>query len=637
MKFKVGFAIGLLCSAVVFAQKEGAKSEYTKSTFFEPGEGIIFPNMEIEYSTSPQTPNQLKVGNAIFNQNTFLIELKGLYQLDPAFKNNLGLKNEWAFILHWPKPVFPNPEIEIISGDGQSIWKKTLTESDLKSWQSRTDLWKRKLNNPKYNPTVLDSSFGMIGGGEVNKLRGLLANSFKFCVFSAAKKGDSRYCSPLMAIKAGKKLFAQNDLKTRILIQNEEAKPEGIVKTDPLVPATFFAEFALGGSYEFKTDVPKTDLVDIAEINETTLKVVGFGVKPNMPVRIITKDETSKLTKFFGFEATIKDEREFWEVHIPKAAPYIYFPGPAGGVFRQVIVASEVPKAKARVWVHESTPTSVYSSEVKIRAIKPPGTTVESDQNSIEQGPTPRDLIWNFRADKKGEINKSYLTVNQGGKKYTSFFEVYRSQANELSGRFTGILSNSGQVILGEVSYNRWFEALMGRNSFSYQRWGTNVRYFKSFSPLFVSDTQKENLTSLTADIKYRFTPGVWTRDASMGMMLGYQDLVFGNFKATMAGAGWFWARSMPRVFDNIFNWVPFMRYPKWVDMEVIYYFSSLKSNITLNSPFSVNFHGQILWSKSIFGEAGFGMKRYAFIDKTLNQKAELNTFYGTLGLGIKF
>jgi hypothetical protein len=152
-----------------------------------------------------------------------------------------------------------------------------------------------------------------------------------------------------------------------------------------------------------------------------------------------------------------------------------------------------------------------------------------------------------------------------------------------------------------------------------------------------VSDTQKENLTSLTADIKYRFTPGVWTRDASMGMMLGYQDLVFGNFKATMAGAGWFWARSMPRVFDNIFNWVPFMRYPKWVDMEVIYYFSSLKSNITLNSPFSVNFHGQILWSKSIFGEAGFGMKRYAFIDKTLNQKAELNTFYGTLGLGIKF
>lgn len=141
----------------------------------------------------------------------------------------------------------------------------------------------------------------------------------------------------------------------------------------------------------------------------------------------------------------------------------------------------------------------------------------------------------------------------------------------------------------------------------------------------------------MTLDLKYRFTPGVWTRDESSGLMFSYQDITFGTFKAPMMGGGWFWARSMPRVFDNIMNWIPFFRYPKWVDMEVIYYFSSLNSKITLNSPLSVNFHGQILWSKSFFGEAGFGLKRYAFVDKELNQKAELNTFYGTVGLGLKF
>lgn len=636
MIFRFGFTVALITTSFAFAQT-GAKSEYTKSTYFDPGEGIIFPNMEIEYSLDLKVPNQLKVGNAIFNQTTFLIELKGLHSLDPAFKGPLSQKNDWAFVLHWPKAIFPNPEIEIISGAGRSVWKKALTESESKSWQERTDAWKKKLGNQKYNPTVLNANYGLIGGSEVNRLRGILAKSFKFCVFSNAGKSDSRYCSPLMAIKQGKKLFAQNDLKNRVLIQNEEAKPEGIVKVDPLIPATFYAEFALGGSYEFKTDVPKPDLADIAEINDTMFKVTGYGVKPNIPVRIITKDETSKLTRFFGFEATIKDDREFWEAAIPKSAPYIYFPGPAGGVFRQVIVGSEVPKAKSRVWVHGSTPPSVYGSEVPIKAVKPQGSTVESEQNSIAPGATPREFVWNFRADKKGELNKSYLTVTQGGKKYTSFYEIYRSQPNEISGRFTGIVSNSGQVILGEVSYNRWFEALLGQNSFSFQRWGLNLRYFKSFSPLFVSEIQKENLTSSTGDIKYRFTPGVWTRDASMGVMFGYQDLIFGDFKASMAGAGWFWARSMPRVFDNIFNWVPFMRYPKWVDMEVIYYFSSMNPNITLNSPFSVNFHGQILWSKSFFGEAGFGLKRYAFIDKGLNQKAELNTFYGTVGLGVKF
>jgi hypothetical protein len=62
-----------------------------------------------------------------------------------------------------------------------------------------------------------------------------------------------------------------------------------------------------------------------------------------------------------------------------------------------------------------------------------------------------------------------------------------------------------------------------------------------------------------------------------------------------------------------------------------------MDSNVTLNSPMSLNFHGKVLWTESIFGEAGFGMKRYGFSDSVLNQKAELNTFYGTVGLGINF
>lgn len=643
MIFKTGFRFCtvvavLFVSALGFAQKEGAKSEYSKLTYFEPGEGIVFPYMELEYAIKPELPNQLKVGNSLFNQSTFLIELNGLHALDPAFKGPLSQKNEWTLVMHWPKALFPSPEIEFITGTGQSVWKKTLTESDMKAWKEKTEGWKKKLGTPTVRPTVLNSSFALIGGGDVNKLRAVVAKSFKYCVYSKSDKGDTRYCSPLMAIRAGKKLYSQTDLKNRVLIQNEEAKLDGIVKSDPLVPTTFFAEFGLGGSYEFKTEVPKTNMVDIAELNDKFLRVSGYGLKPNLPFRIINTEEVSKLTKFFGFESTIKDDREFWEVQIPKTEPYIYFPGVAGGVFRQVIVATEVPKARSRVYVHESTPQSVYLNEVRVKALKPAGATVETTQNSVENADgNQREFVWNFQAANKGEINKSYLTINQGGKKFTSFYEIYRSYQNELSGRFTGILSNSGQVILGEVMFNRWFEKPFGQNMFSFQRWGLGLRYFKSASPLFVSETQKENLTALTADVKYRFTPGVWTRDASMGLMFGYQDLVFGNFKATMGGGGWFWARSMPRVFDNIFNWVPFMRYPKWVDMEVIYYFTSLKPNVTLNSPFSVNFHGQILWSKSFFGEAGFGLKRYAFIDKVLNQKAELNTFYGTVGLGIKF
>jgi len=83
------------------------------------------------------------------------------------------------------------------------------------------------------------------------------------------------------------------------------------------------------------------------------------------------------------------------------------------------------------------------------------------------------------------------------------------------------------------------------------------------------------------------------------------------------------------------------MRYPKWVDMEFIYYGASLDSSKQLNFNFALNFHGQVLWKKNFFGEAGFGLKRYAFVDKINPYQADLgyqlNVLYGTVGLGIKF
>jgi hypothetical protein len=119
--------------------------------------------------------------------------------------------------------------------------------------------------------------------------------------------------------------------------------------------------------------------------------------------------------------------------------------------------------------------------------------------------------------------------------------------------------------------------------------------------------------------------------------MASYQNVTFGTVKAPMLGGGWFWARSMPKVFDDFFNWFPFMNYQKWVDMEFIYYFSSMNADVKLNNTMALNFHGQVLWKKNFFGEAGFGYKRFGFRDEGQGKEAKLDTFYGTLGLGIKF
>jgi hypothetical protein len=122
----------------------------------------------------------------------------------------------------------------------------------------------------------------------------------------------------------------------------------------------------------------------------------------------------------------------------------------------------------------------------------------------------------------------------------------------------------------------------------------------------------------------------------------------------------------MPKVFDNIFNWFPFMKYPKWVDMEFIYYFATNAANQTLEGSeisefdrtlgnmltgqgganWALNFHGQVMWSKTIFGEAGFGIKGYSVrwdkpggtsADRDRRRRFDLTSIYGTAGIGIKF
>ena len=106
-----------------------------------------------------------------------------------------------------------------------------------------------------------------------------------------------------------------------------------------------------------------------------------------------------------------------------------------------------------------------------------------------------------------------------------------------------------------------------------------------------------------------------------------------------MVGGGMFWARSMPKIFDSLFNILPFMRYPKWVDMELVWYPVSLSSLQSITFTFALNFHGKVQWSKKWFGEAGFGIRNFSW-DHLVQDEERAIAFaaaYGTVGLGYQF
>lgn len=329
----------------------------------------------------------------------------------------------------------------------------------------------------------------------------------------------------------------------------------------------------------------------------------------------------------------------------------LFFPGIGGGMFRQKLNLQAVPLAEMRPYLATRTPLGTYLKNPVLHGLKAPevqvmsvegGGEVKTLQSSAQQSASQRNATlfdWTFVAPEKGNMNRSYLGLSYGKQKTRAYYELYRGYGNELSFRLSGIVSAGQGMIMGETAFNHWFEEIFSSENYwlSKQRWGVSGKYFKSLTPLQFEQATAANLEVLTFDLKFRFTPGLWTREESMGMMASYQSVGFEQLKAQMLGAGWFWARSMPKVFDDILNYIPGMNFPKWVDMEFIYYPGSMDSKIKADVNYALNFHGQVLWKKWLFGEAGFGVKRYAFLDTSLNQQAELNTFYGTVGLGMKF
>ncbi len=624
--------------------------EYTKQLYFDTDEKLVVPPPEFEYDLSQSENKSLKMGPFELNEKTFFFMVRPLGKFHSLLPKVLDKDEQraLALVIKWPVEFIQGGMLEMISRDGKVIWKFEIDDKAKAQWNKQISSWRAELKKKGAKNDQLggffNTQFGFLNISDVPLQA--QKQTFRFCLTSKNGKTQSRLCSQRYGIKRENKTFSVARVvatqQARALVQNENAPLQGIVKVSAEMPFTFYSELASGESYEFIAQPPKLSLMDFAEsIKMDKIRVVGFDAKPFGKYSILNPNNDSKLTLLLGFESTIEDPREFWAIEIPKATPVLYFPGAGGGVFKQSFDLSDLPKSKARVFLSEKTPQGTYIDGKVLKARKQPSAVVTTEQISVKMNPKRQDLFdWSFRANKKAEFNRSYLNVEYEGKTYRSYYEMYNAYARELSVRFSAIVSTLGTVPVAEVAYNNWHETLFGMEStkYSVQRWGWSFKYFKSLSQLNINDgVTKADLIEMNLDLKYRFTPGLWTRDESHGLMLSYQDLSFGTLKSPFLGVGWFWARSMPRVFDNLFNLVPFMRYPKWVDMELIYFASALKSGVTPNGNITLNFHGQVLWKKNIFGEAGFGLKRYAFQDTILNQRAELNTFYGTVGLGAKF
>jgi hypothetical protein len=691
------FAREVILLVALFSPCVGFSSEIDDAKnpmyFDVVGDGVTVLPVELDYDITTNDGSAIRMGPFRMDSGNFFADVVQIGKMDSKLSPLLPKESagEWIFVFRWPEEFMHQGKLELISRSGRVIWEQEIGEEQKKAWAKSLEPWKQIMAKNGYNPQqvavrpIFNIQYGVRDIEKKETPFFSLNEPFRFCFSRKQGPGMTRMCSPQseMNREGGRlriKSVALSPQPPRVIIMGEPAKLTDIIQLPLNKPVSFFAENKYGMSYEFFALPRKAIIIDMVKSDNGTISIALTGEEPLTPsIRINDRKNLSFVERLYdsiGWQETIGDFRKFWRIQMDAKNPFVMVDGIGGGSFKQKFEIKKVPEESMRPKLDDRTFKQTYADGTKIYGTKPPGSTVKSLQNSLSMTSDDGDeFIWKFGAKKKGEINHSYLTVEKDGQTYRAYHEAYRGYANEFSLRMSGIPQFAGIeldyfTLLGEVAYNYWFEDILGWNNYylSKQRWGTSVKAFQALNDIHLglNGTISSPLYVTTAELRYRFDPGLWGRDETWGLLIGYQNVStqqqFTNIN--MLGWGLFWARSMPKVFDGIFNWFPFMKYPKWVDMEFIYYLTTNSANLTLEGTTSIqdtlsslsksegganyalNFHGQVMWSKTIFGEAGFGIKGYSVrwdkpgateVDRDRRRRFDLTSIYGTAGIGIKF
>ncbi|MBX7232188.1 MAG: hypothetical protein K1X29_08905 [Bdellovibrionales bacterium] len=627
--------------------------------FFDPEKnGINYAHQEIEYDLTD--PLILRIGPLSVTAAGISLRMSRENGEFFDFEFALDLKKKFANMymlsFQWPLDLIPEGNIEFLNDHGTVLWRHNVTENKISQWHAFVNSKQktamvsnpRKNNHHKHRLNITGhnlSSFGFFGKDIFYIPFWKIKEPFRFCISKESIEGRIALCSKRYHfIRKGGRFWALTENKIvqpKVTVNDRTVTRKGsALFVDENKSIKFSAMMGNGSYFEFVSRPKKINIVDMV-LNEKSneIEIIGYDLPPLGPISPIERIASDPLD-FLNFAPTIGDFRQFWKAIIPVGGN-LFLRGNGGAPFKQPFVYAKLPRKTIRPRILLKSPKATYSRTVRLKGEITEAVTISSSQQ-VAHNISPRTFTWDFLAQKPGAMNSARLEVFDGKQKLYAFHEIYRGFPRDLSLRTTGVLTNNLEVVvLGEISGQWWFEKILGWNNewLSLQRWGVSGKYFKAIAG-FGGGANGQSIINLdvnTYDLKYRLSPGIWGRDPTLGIMANYQTVTIEKYQASMGGAGVFWARSLPKFFDQIFNIVPFMRYPKWVDVESIFYFMPGSSHTRLGINSAINFHGKVMWTPQFFGEGGFGFKLFQFDDLTKNKSVGLAVAYGTIGVGYNF
>ncbi|HVK62432.1 MAG TPA: hypothetical protein VM432_12820 [Bdellovibrionales bacterium] len=541
----------------------------------------------------------------------------------------------------WPEALSRIGTVSIETLDGKRVWSKAVATEARKKWAHiLEDAAPDEISPHAKSQWGLDDidaqTFRFLGNGTNYRMCLSRKNSrlqrLKVCThaFTARKMGDSY-----------KMTMVPSDLPANVYYQGKPISEKGLLNFPPKREILLKIVFENGSFIEIASQPMNLKLLDVVESKDAREVILtGSGELPLGKKKIISQPETH------FWSATGIEQEVIWQIAIPTEAPTVRVLGAFNLPFTYLFRYDRLPRESDRVFIRERASTGAFSSKPILYGYTPNASRISSKEATAKRTDA-KHFEWTFAAPVRGKENRSRLfVVNPKDKTdyWVAHHSVYRGYSFEASTRLTGVATEGAYTFLGEVAASAWFEDLgLARwDWLARQRWGLTGRYFRALQPFDQksSDGSKFTVSQFSAwnvDLKYNILRGVWNRDELFGLIGSVEGLTVHEANATLGGVGIYWARTMPRIFNQAIELLPYFDYSKYVDVEFIYYPVALSGNTIAGQSWNLNFHGKVFWTKRVYGEAGFGFKQFDFADKTNNRTSSIGMSYGTVGLGTIF
>lgn len=575
------------------------------------------------------------------------IQLGGVYLKDSNF--GMKLESDQSLVVFWPSEVFREGVLELIRGSGEVFYQKNISEADLEVYSINS--FEEAKN--QYHDVKVVLPF------RESWQKDIKTSGSVFACLRNKKQGDEilELCtSPFRLVKNSLVLRTKNSATKVMINDRADVSNDGELLVDTANKAGkthWFAQLHTGLSWRFNEVPPVWKIIELLKVEDQLFKISGIGPRPLK----FFSDHFTRAKRDFLFEkkpSPLFEENPFyWTLNIQSQKDIeLNFINPNGGIYTQRFDILNVPHILQSPLVkNNNNPHLTYSPDITYRVETSSNTSLVDtpEVTTLKKG---QSYLWRAKDLKKGSLAERHLRVkfddgnsSRPADEKKFFLQVYRGFSTDVGVQFTVSTVAGGVASGSEFHGSYWSEDLYG---LGYADWlrlrlGLGFKYFQPQKKIPVavdeSGSQKKEveISSSVLDLKYRFQPGLWGRDESFGAMLTNHQFTFDEYKLNLLGLGVFWARSMPVFFDELFNVIPFFRYPKWVSAEWVSFFKNSDSNLRMKSCYHLNFYGKVMWTPVIYGDLGFGIRTYDFEDLKESRNPKMSLYFLTLGMGYIF